>query len=82
MNEEVKLSGGTNGGGQRKRQGRTYAQYTIYTCLKISLCNTVPCFMNIYNEKNNSEWYNPKLLCATKIIYTNLFIVFTASKAK
>lgn len=32
--------------------------------------------------KNFSEWYNPKLLSVTKIIYTNLFIVFTASKAK
>lgn len=33
-------------------------------------------------KKINSEWYNPKLLSATKMIYTNLFVVFTAAKAK
>lgn len=28
-----------------------YVQYTVYTCMKMALCNPVLCVMNIYQRK-------------------------------
>ena len=35
----------------RKKVGGDYAEHTSHACMKISLCNTVLCTMNIYSDK-------------------------------
>lgn len=46
-----------NGHGLKQWRGEgevwgIYAQCIIHTCMKMFLCNTIPCEMNIYNENH------------------------------
>lgn len=62
MKVEAKLSRGSKGltrvkkGGTKKREGgqceRGLFMYNVGVCVEVSLCNTVSCTMEIYNENH------------------------------